>query len=163
MGYVEARYEKQNLENAREEYVLSLIQWGFLQKVVEDEFGCITSFRMHDLIHDLALFVSGLNYTMVDSHELEERVGHVSFSEKVVFKGDLPPFLLKTKEELWLLLVLGSYGPGHLQLKELSRFQCLRALRLRGIRLEEVPSSISRLIHLRYLNQSNNYFRNLPK
>ena len=71
-------------------------------------FGRTESFRMHDLIHDLAPSVSGLNYRMLDSHEFQERVGHVSFSGKVVFEKGLPPSLLKDKEKMRSLLALSQ-------------------------------------------------------
>ncbi|KAL8152367.1 LOW QUALITY PROTEIN: hypothetical protein V2J09_010127 [Rumex salicifolius] len=44
----------------------------------------------------------------------------------------------------------------------LTRFKLLRALNLQHQNIEEVPSSIGGLLHLRYLNLSGNKFRKLP-
>ena len=98
---------------SREEYVLSLMNCGFLQNAKKDEFGCITSFRMRDMMYDLAVLVTGSKYKMLDTdsvetgHELDERVCHVSFSKAV---KNLLPSLPKDKENLQSLLLLYSWS-----------------------------------------------------
>ncbi|KAJ8450751.1 LOW QUALITY PROTEIN: hypothetical protein Cgig2_021223 [Carnegiea gigantea] len=167
LGYVEARYQTQNLEEAGEEYVLSLMNRGFFQNAEKDEFGCITGFRMHDMMYDLAVLVTGSKYKMLDTdsvetgHELNERVRHVSFSKAV---ENLLPLLRKNKENLQSLLLLHSWSnPSELQLNVLSRFRHLTVLRLRRLVFKEAPKSIGKLIHLRYLDLSWNFsIRKLP-
>ncbi|KAJ8450748.1 hypothetical protein Cgig2_021220 [Carnegiea gigantea] len=160
-GYAEERYRTQSLEDAGEEYVLSLMNHGFFQNAKKDEFGCITTFRIHDMMYGLAVLVASSKYKMLDSdcveidHELEKRDGHVSFSEKA---ENLPPLLLEHRENLRSLLPLRfCYSFGELQLRGLSRFQHSRVLRLRRSVVKEVPTSIGKLIHLRYLDLSWNF------
>ena len=130
MGYVEARYQTQDLEEAGEEYVLSLMNRGFFQNAEKDEFGCITGFRMHNMMYDLAILVIGSKYKMLDTdsaeagHELNERVCHVSFSKTV---ENLLPLIGKNKENLQSLLLLHfRSNPSELQLNGLSGFRHLR-------------------------------------
>ncbi|KAJ8442109.1 hypothetical protein Cgig2_007947 [Carnegiea gigantea] len=168
LGYVEAQYRTQNLEEAGEEYVLSLMNRGFFQNAKKDEFGSITGFRMHDMMYDLAVLVTGSKYKMLDTdsvetgHELDERVCHVSFSKAV---ENLLPLLRKNKENLQSLLLPRprSNNPIELQLNGLSRFRHLRVLRLRDLHLKDVPKSTGKLIHLRHLDLSeNSLIRKLP-
>ena len=105
LGYIEARNETQSLEDAGEEYVLNLMNCGLFQNAKKD-FGCITNFRMHDFIYDLAVQVAGSKYKRMyfgsteRYHELDERVHHASFSGKVLsISGNLPHLLHKNEEK----------------------------------------------------------------
>ncbi|KAJ8442127.1 hypothetical protein Cgig2_007965 [Carnegiea gigantea] len=158
LGYVEAQYRTQNLEEAGEEYVLSLMNRGFFQDAKKDEFGCITDFRMHDMIYDLVVFVTSSKYNMLDTdsvetgHELDKRVCHVSFSKAA---KNLLPLLRKNKDNLQSLLLLQSWSnPSDWQLNGLSRFRHLRMLKIRLEGFQELPGSMDKLIHLRYLDLS---------
>ncbi|XP_026457982.1 putative disease resistance protein RGA3 [Papaver somniferum] len=55
--------DRNSLEDIGNYYFLSLLSSSFFQDVQKDGLGDITSFKMHDLVHDLALSV-------VDSHEV---------------------------------------------------------------------------------------------
>ncbi|KAJ8435166.1 hypothetical protein Cgig2_028352 [Carnegiea gigantea] len=88
----------------------------------KDDFGHTESFRMHNLIHDLAPSVSGLNYRMLDSHSKKD--------EKVVFERGPPPSLLKDKEKMQSLL---ADHRGKLQLKrtiKISICGCIKSTKL---------------------------------
>ncbi|KAJ8442108.1 hypothetical protein Cgig2_007946 [Carnegiea gigantea] len=166
LGYVEAQYRTQNLEEAGEENVLSLMNRGFFQNAENDEFRCITGFRMHDMMYDLAVLVTGSKYKMLDTgsvdtgHELDERVCHVSFGKAV---ENLLPLLPKNKENLQSLLLLHFWSnPSELQLNGLPRLRHLRMLKLTLGGSRELPGSMGKLIHLRHLDLSMSTIRKLP-
>ncbi|XP_059639085.1 putative disease resistance protein RGA1 [Cornus florida] len=125
---------------------------------------------MHDLMHDLAVLVAKSESLMVksDTKEVPPRICHVSV--------DLPSL----NDRPWEIPapLLGAIGirtfflpaqPLHfhvsyavelensLYAKIVSTFKRLRVLDLHTLRIETVPSCISKLTHLRYVDLSGNY------
>lgn len=170
MGYIEARDETQSLEDAGKEYVLNLMNRGFSQNGKKDKFGCIINSRMHDLIYNLAVQVAGSKYKRMyfgsaeRYHELDETVRHASFSGKVLsISGNLPHLLHKNEEKLQSLVIRNlRQVNSKVQLNVLLRFRCLRVLRIPDAGLGEVPQSLGKLIHVRYIDHSDNGFEKLP-
>ncbi|KAL3361670.1 hypothetical protein AABB24_014505, partial [Solanum stoloniferum] len=99
-----------------------------------------TYFKMHDLIHDLA---TSLFTASTSSNNIRE----------INVEGY--PHMMS----IGFTKVVSSYSRSHLQ-----KFVSLRVLNLSYIGLEQLPSSIGDLVHLRYLNLSgNDSIRSLPK
>ncbi|KAJ8432862.1 hypothetical protein Cgig2_033867 [Carnegiea gigantea] len=126
----------------------------------KDDFGCIESFRRHDFIHDLAPPISGLNYRMLDPHKFQQRVDHVSFSEKVVLERGLPPFLLEDKEKCGHSSRFGSIAVklaffkvvSEAVLEELCGISSLKSLTIRECeKLKEIPEWIDSFTSLKEL------------
>ncbi|KAL6327568.1 hypothetical protein AAG906_021858 [Vitis piasezkii] len=115
-------------------------------------------FVMHDLIHDLAQFVSRefCFRLEVETKNFSKRARHLSYDRE---KFDV--------DKLRTFLPLG-WVRGYLADKVLRdllpKFRCLRVLSLSGYNITHLPADLfQNLKHLRYLNLSSTNIRNLPK
>lgn len=128
---------------------------------------------MHDLIHDLAQSVAGDECIISnpDAENIVERNRHVAF-ESIHSLRDIPAPLLKAHKMRTLFLKIPSPDLVFLSTLKgnklaydtsISSFKCLRALNLSKIYIKEVPNSIGKLKHLRYLDLScNSHIKLLP-
>ncbi|XP_064956535.1 putative disease resistance protein At3g14460 [Musa acuminata AAA Group] len=123
---------------------------------------------MHDLIHDLAQFISEGEFCMIDddeSKEIPNTIRHLSAT--LTDKTKLMEF--SCYEKLRTLMInykshwhdIGVEGSLFLQFERLKN---IRVLILQRCGLRELPETIGGSIHLRYLDISHNfYFRRLPE
>ncbi|XP_074319890.1 putative disease resistance protein RGA3 [Silene latifolia] len=171
MGYVEGEYTDQNPEEVAEGYVLCLLNRGFFYCHFRDGHKCPNSFYMHNLMHDLVLSIAGYKYKIADSdtNEFDERVCHVSF-RYTDCSWRVPSSLFKIKQLKSFLLPIpfeGMWFDQKVRIFPLNdiyipTFQSLRALRMHGLGITELPRSLGKLIQLRYLDFSKNALRKLP-
>jgi hypothetical protein len=155
--------KRQELEDVAELYINELVSRSFFQDVEKQSpsFPCYT-FKMHDLIHDLAISVSQGECSVVDlgKEGIADTVRHLSFSAK-----DLGQEVPKCLDNLTKVRTAMFTTKPSLSLVEacISRFKSLRLLVLGGSSFEVLPSSIGTLRHLRYLDLSGNYIiKELP-
>ncbi|KAK9667053.1 hypothetical protein RND81_14G229100 [Saponaria officinalis] len=73
-GYIKPFDVGQSLEDAAEEYFSILLRRCFFQGVEINEFGGVVSFKIHDLIHDLAQKVAGNDTVTLNS--IASDLGH---------------------------------------------------------------------------------------
>nr|Q7XA42.2 RecName: Full=Putative disease resistance protein RGA1; AltName: Full=RGA3-blb [Solanum bulbocastanum]AAP45163.2 Disease resistance protein RGA1, putative [Solanum bulbocastanum] len=126
------------LEDVGNEVWNELYLRSFFQEI-EVESGK-TYFKMHDLIHDLATSLFSANTSSSNIREINANYDGYMMS-------------------IGFAEVVSSYSPSLLQ-----KFVSLRVLNLRNSNLNQLPSSIGDLVHLRYLDLSGNFrIRNLPK
>jgi hypothetical protein len=116
---------------------------------------------MHDLIHDFAQSIARNECIILNSNveEIGERTRHVAFDPVHSF-SDIPAPLLKANR-MRTLIVGGDFQVSVRWNKSIydtliSSFKCLRALNLSRLNIEEVPNSIGKLKHLRFLDLSWN-------
>ncbi|XP_074291160.1 putative disease resistance protein RGA3 [Silene latifolia] len=83
-GYIMPLEKGQSLEDASKEYFLILLRRNFFQDVLIDQYGEVFSFKLHDLMHDLALEVAEMEVCPASSFtgEVDKVVRHVSFTRK---------------------------------------------------------------------------------
>ncbi|MCH82603.1 CC-NBS-LRR resistance protein [Trifolium medium] len=154
-GYLECSDEKQLMEDVGNEFVKIFFMNSFFQDAKVGEDGDIVSFKMHDLMHDLATEVAGNDCCYMDSEakRCEQRPVHVSLEPNALHLLDsLDPSRLRT------LILLSSNEEEELNVDELSiisKFKHLRVLKLSYCSLSKLSSSIGKLKHLRYLNLSH--------
>ncbi|XP_021820329.1 putative disease resistance protein RGA1 [Prunus avium] len=136
-----------DMEDIGDEYFMILLQNSLFQDVIRDHFGIITHCKMHDLVHDLAKLVS--------RSEMEDKLEnqHVAWDPSNSSERNL--------EKRRSLFVYGDQDLSNNTL--LISFKALRVLNLYWSNIEELPSSIGVLIHLRHLNVSGTKIKKLPK
>ncbi|XP_050274049.1 putative disease resistance protein RGA1 isoform X9 [Quercus robur] len=165
-GFIQLSNEKLHMEDVANDYCMDLLWRSFFQEAREDSFGNVISFKMHDLIHDLAQSISRVECTYIDSNieNVKKNVRHLSIASHNVLKKDLSS-LFKAKKIRTLILITGekesSCQKPPLEIL-FSSLRCLRALSLRGSDIIYVPNSIEELTYLKYLDLSRNKIRVLP-
>jgi len=136
-----------------------LYRRSLFQDIEVDEFGKVTSFKMHDLVHDLAQFVADEEVCCIT----DEDYAPVLFERKrIQHLSDYRWWLHST--QLHQVKSLRTYIKSKAT-KELSSdmLKCY-SLRLLHVSLrEELSASIVDLKHLKYLNLSCSDFKTLPE
>ncbi|XP_044510827.1 putative disease resistance protein RGA4 [Mangifera indica] len=161
-GFIQSSNENQNLEETGDQYFMELLRRSFFQDADYDQWGNVISFKMHDLMHDLAQSVAGSESSMVhlDAKNISKRIRHVSFDAAVDSSWKIPNSLVEANRIRTFLLPLQPVS--HRILKKVSHdeiiscFKYLHALDLHNTGVDHVPIGIGKLKHLRYLDLSKN-------
>ncbi|KAL2491603.1 putative disease resistance RPP13-like protein 1 [Abeliophyllum distichum] len=168
-GFLKQSQEKRSMEELGNDYFDELLSRSFFQKSSADT----SRFVMHDLINDLAMCVSGYKCLRLDDmlkdnlpHKISEKVRHLSFISRFYESYDrfssvnsfqsLRTFLPSGNRRRMLL------SPRVL-LDVVPKLYCMRELSLSGYQIDELPSSIGDLRHLRYFNLSRTGLKWLPE
>jgi Leucine-rich repeat (LRR) protein len=164
-GFIHSSDRTISLEDVGHEYFMNLLWRSFFQDIGRNEYGDIKSCKMHDLIHDLAQSVAGDECLISnpDAVKVVQRTRHVTF-DSLNSLWDIPTHLLEADRLRTLLLRPPGYVYSELKLDWnrrvydtlITSFKCLRALNLSQSNIQEVPNSIGKLKHLRYLDVSWN-------
>ncbi|QHN84488.1 hypothetical protein HN51_039034 [Arachis hypogaea] len=145
--------DKTMLEDAHQ-YLSDLMTRSFLHNVVDC--GTFYGFKLHDLVHDLAVYVSKDVCQLVSSNtqDIPENVLHLSFVE-----NGLPYNSIKTSLQgvRSILFPVDNQGASEAFLNAwVSNCRYLRYLDLSNSTCETLPESIGMLKHLRYISLCNN-------
>ena len=150
LGLIAPQKKNMTLQDVANQYLYELLSISFLQDFIDN--GTVYVFKIHDLVHDLAQFVSRNECLHISSNiqNIPDNVRHLSFAESSLFGN------LVTKKSTVVRTILFPNGAadanGEALLNTcLSKFKCLRVLNLRGATFETLPRSIAKLKHLRYL------------
>ncbi|KAK9676011.1 hypothetical protein RND81_11G047900 [Saponaria officinalis] len=157
-GYIEPFDVSQSLEEAAEEYFSILLRRCFFQVVEMNEFGRVVSFRIHDLIHDVAQKVAGKDVVALKSitSDLGDDVHHI-FHVGSKFNGS---FFSKCKIRSY---VRDGFEINFPVVQLIENWNLLRTLDLHDLDIRALPNSIGNLLHLRYLDLSfNKLLQRLP-
>lgn len=137
------------------QYFKDLWSKGFVQEVTY--FKSYYRFKIHDLIHDVALNVSQEECLIIYEQTISafENVRHLAFVDRNPLRTP-QSFLKKLKGVRSLIFLAPSDGLRVIEKSFLTAcilyFEYLRLLELEGCSLEALPNSICTLKHLRYLN-----------
>ncbi|XP_021738352.1 putative disease resistance protein RGA3 [Chenopodium quinoa] len=146
----------QSREDVGEEYFSILLQRCFLQDIKHDEYGEISSCKMHDLIHDLAQEVAGKeSYFMEETSKRSDgKTRHLATSSLLLNPSDvldkfrgLRTFLRPSYRKLDCESQVSTI---------IAKYRRLRVLDLNMVRIKALPRTIKNLLHLRYLDLSHN-------
>ncbi|KAM2509228.1 hypothetical protein ACFX1W_031340 [Malus domestica] len=162
-GFIKSSGENESLEDVAYEYYMELLCRSFFQEEEKDEFGVITSCKMHDLMNELAILVSGVRSAIVDRNQkkFHEKLRHVSFNFHVdLSKWEVPTSLLNAKKIRTFLLPCQKFRgfsvDNSFSATIISNFKSLRMLSLKRIGNEKLPNCLKKVKHLRYLDLSDN-------
>ncbi|XP_059640135.1 putative disease resistance RPP13-like protein 1 [Cornus florida] len=158
IGLLQQSKEKDRMENFGNKCFDDLLSRSFFQ-----QFGSSKLlFVMHDLLHDLAIHVSGKISVRLDKlegneqFEIPKRARHLSFVRQYyeAFQKFRP--LCKVQHLRTLLaLPVQAHASAYLAKKVLfdllPNLQCLRVLSLSGYSITELPDSIGHMKHLRIM------------
>ncbi|TYG77409.1 hypothetical protein ES288_D03G192800v1 [Gossypium darwinii] len=147
-GFLQSPYENEEPEDIGNRYVQELLSRSFFQQV-EDKFFTFT-FRMHDLVHDLALSVVQ-NEENSCNHYSTGNVRHLWFDLSKQDASQLPNNL-GCLQSLFLLDEKGKVDNESLIAEVISRSKHLRVLDLSDCSLEQLPNNTSSLKQLRFLS-----------
>ncbi|KAG7950871.1 hypothetical protein I3843_13G137800 [Carya illinoinensis] len=160
------------LEDVGHEYFMDLLSGSFFQEAEMDDWGNVSTIKMHDFMHDLAMSEAGSLITRLESKSEKKIIGdqktrHVSFVNNIDFSFVISTSSSKASKTRTLLCLGGLWNLGgcHGTSCEaiFSSLKFLRVLDLHGKQLDLVPSSICKLKHLRDLDLSwNHKIKKLP-
>ncbi|KAK2416970.1 putative disease resistance protein RGA3 [Trifolium repens] len=155
LGLVQSMNGSEKLEHIGREYIHDLHSRSLLHDF--NDFGYDCDFKMHDLIHDLAVYVAKEEFVRVVSHtqNISEQARHLS-----ILENDSLDHVLFPKSTCVRTILLFGNGAGldneALLDTWVSRYKYLRYLELKVSSFETLPDSISKLKHLRILVITNN-------
>ncbi|KAF3957744.1 hypothetical protein CMV_017271 [Castanea mollissima] len=118
-GFIQSPEENIQQEDVANEYFMELLWRSFFQEVEEDG-GMNRVFKMHDLIHDLAQYVSRIDCTLVDSNakKVNEKGRHLSFPfYNISFFEENLSMLVKANKIRTFILAYGKWNMIREQLK----------------------------------------------
>ncbi|XP_050370969.1 putative disease resistance RPP13-like protein 1 [Argentina anserina] len=154
---------KTAVEEVGDQYFDELVSRSFLQPGYDDSI-----FLMHDLIHDLANFVSGeFTVRWEGDDSVLESVGKTRHFSCLTGSFDQWDSLYEAK---YLRTLISSWYKRSRYKHPISpdldslflKLQCLRMLNLNGDGIVELPSSIGKLKHLRHFDLSFTEIKKLP-
>ncbi|KAL6269907.1 hypothetical protein ACE6H2_026818 [Prunus campanulata] len=151
-------------EDIGDEYFSELLWISFLQEVRLHEGGETIGYKMNDIIHDLARYVAGKEYVVLEQglpkNWSPAEIRHAS----VVYRYGaitIPETLYEAKH-LRTLLLIGDSGRLENGDKIYSSFQYLRVLDLNNCDVVDLPECLGGLKCLRYLDLSYTHISKLP-
>lgn len=132
---------------------------SFFQDIETDEFSHVTSFKIHNIVHDLLKFAAEEVCCITNDNDVTvpERIRHISEHS---WRSTLDSAQFRFESLRTYLLPPQRYKTGQLSPQVLKCYN-LRVLQYEPT--ETLSSSISRLKHLRYLNVSGGDFVTIPK
>uniref|UniRef100_A0A0R0KLK3 Disease resistance RPP13-like protein 1 n=1 Tax=Glycine max TaxID=3847 RepID=A0A0R0KLK3_SOYBN len=150
------------------EYFDDLVSRSFFQRSSNQTWG--NYFVMHDLVHDLALYLGGEFYFRSEELGKETKIG-IKTRHLSVTKFSDPISDIEVFDKLQFLRTLlaidfkdSSFNKEKAPGIVASKLKCLRVLSFcRFASLDVLPDSIGKLIHLRYLNLSFTSIKTLPE
>ncbi|XP_061369963.1 putative disease resistance protein RGA1 [Gastrolobium bilobum] len=150
-GYLASPIKTQSMEEVGNNYVKILLMRSFFQDVSLSKYNDIISFKMHDLMHDLAKSVAGNDcYLHSEGKQIVGRPMHLSFLSSTMCSLDSSD-VSKLRTLLCRKTQVGYFTTPSI----ITNLKYLRVLNLSYSSITKLPESIDKCKHLRSLNLSN--------
>ncbi|GKV30479.1 hypothetical protein SLEP1_g39283 [Rubroshorea leprosula] len=149
----------QDMEMVGENNFNDLSMRFLFQDFEMDENGGIIKCKMHDMVHDFAMFLTrGECLTMGSSSSIQCFNGKTRHLFLMMQTEETTAIQTCTKNLHTLLIESNGRNPiSHIELFELfDKLKCLRILKCSDSRIKKCPKQIGKLIHLRHLDLSKN-------
>ncbi|KAK2400671.1 putative disease resistance protein RGA3 [Trifolium repens] len=157
LGFLPSPKKGQTIDDVGNQLLHDLMSRSFLQDFID--VGNVCQFELHDLVHDLALYVAKDEFQLVKLHNenIYENVLHLSFIKNDLLDQTSVPTQLRA-----IYFPTGANNEAFLYTL-LSRCKFLRILQITNSTYVSFPHSIGKLKHLRCLNlQFNKKLKSLP-
>ncbi|KAJ9685696.1 hypothetical protein PVL29_017651 [Vitis rotundifolia] len=159
-SYLQPSNENIDLEDIGNQYFEDLLSRSLFQKVEIEDDKNMSSYKMHDLIHDLAQSIAKSEIIIVtdDVKIISQRIHHVS-----VFRqpDEMPKDIMGKPIRTFFMETHFSIHCDSSMNKFISSLKGLRVMKM-DCPSRKVLSSLAKLSHLRYLDISCGWFKNLP-
>ncbi|XP_045816668.1 disease resistance protein RGA2-like [Trifolium pratense] len=157
LGFLPTPKQGENSRDIVKQLVHELRSRSFVQNFLDS--GSNICFELHDLVHDLALYVARDDFQLLNFQDenIRENVRHLSVLQNDLLSQISIPTGLRT-----ILFPDGANSKPFLN-NCLSRCKYLRLLKIKNSRYKNLPRSIGKLKHLRCLGLvSNQELERLP-
>ncbi|CDP19736.1 unnamed protein product [Coffea canephora] len=158
-GFLHADLENKTMEEIGAYYLEILLQSSLFEEII-DESETSTSYKMHDLVHDLAESMSKSTKVIIDRDtyivDNGDQIRYLAI-DLSSDREDREKLLESQSMSLHTLLVNGDLSDDMLM-----KLKNLYVLSLYTRTTQELPVSIGKLIHLRYVNLSKSSISILP-
>ncbi|VAH99118.1 unnamed protein product [Triticum turgidum subsp. durum] len=162
-GFVEERGES-TLEEVAEGYLKELVDRNMLQLIERNTFGRMKTFRMHDILRDLALDLCQKNcFGVTYDNKCEgslEMVRRRLVVHKLKKKNHQP---ISGIHQLRTVITLDNSMPSSTIPLLFTESRYMTVLELRGLPIEKIPDAIGDLFNLRHLSLRGSKVKMLPK
>lgn len=163
-GYLQLPYGESEMatEDIGDKYFNDLLSYSLFQEMERDFHGNIISCKVHDLIHDLAEYVSKSQTLMLDECFSILNSNHVTLRHLNLINGEQMDMASTVLEEgaQSLLTLFSNCDFSCDRPRALKR---LRVLSLCGAEIESLPSWCENLKSLRYFDISGTQMKEFPK
>ncbi|XP_034673151.1 putative disease resistance protein RGA3 isoform X1 [Vitis riparia] len=161
-GLIHSSGQNAKMEDIGERYINELSSRSFFQDVEQLIPGVEYTFKMHDLVHDLAMSFARPECLTLNFHskDIPKRVQHAAFADTEWPKEESEAlrFLEKLNNVHTIYFQMENVAPRSESFVKacILIFKCIRILDLQDSKFEALPNSIGSLKHLRFLDLSGN-------
>ncbi|CDP03428.1 unnamed protein product [Coffea canephora] len=150
---------KLSIEEVGNRYFTILLDSNLFQDAEKDDYGNVLNCKMHDLVHDMVQSISNSKaLRLIESGSVLMETSSIRYLALERSEKEMP---FPSIESFKCVTTLFLQGNRSLNDREMS-FLMLRVLNLRASSVQELPKSIGKLTHLRYLDSSITSIKTLP-